>query len=267
MRNSSVLALVALLGGCAISTQQEVALGADYANQINRQLPLVQDAELTRYINVLGDSLARIADRRNLDWHFFIVDSKDVNAFAVPGGYIYLNRGLIARAQNLSQVAGVLGHEIGHVTQRHSVQQQQKAQGANVGITAVCVLTNVCSNPAGEAVIGLGANAVFARFSREDEDEADAVAVSYMIQAGIDPTGIPEMFQILLNERTSEPGAVDAWFSTHPLEESRIVKARQRIASYDPAVLRGLTTDSPNFQAFKRRLAALPPSPPPRALR
>lgn len=239
-------------------------MGRDYAAQINQQLPLIEDAELNRYINVLGDSLARIADNRNLDWHFFIVDSKDVNAFAVPGGFIYMNRGLIERATNMSQVAGVLGHEIGHVTQRHSVEQQQAAQGANIGITAVCVLTSVCSNPAGEAVIGLGANAVFARFSREDEDEADAVAVTYLIQAGIDPTGIPEMFRILLEERQREPSAVDAWFSTHPLEEDRIAKALERISARPPEQLRGLTTDTPNFQAFQRRLASMPPSPPPR---
>jgi predicted Zn-dependent protease len=249
-----VIALAAgaplLAGGCAVSTQQEVEMGANYAQQINSQLPIVQDAELNRYINVLG-----------------IVDSKEVNAFAVPGGYIYMNRGLIERAQNLSQVAGVLGHEIGHVTQRHSVEQMQKAQGANVGIVAVCVLTSVCNNQAGEAVVGLTANAVFARFSRQDEDESDAVAVTYLIRAGIDPTGIPEMFEILLAERQgSQPGALDAWFSTHPLEESRIAKARERIAERDPATLRGLMKDSPNFQAFKRRLQALPPSPAPRQM-
>jgi len=266
MRLQSILALAALVsaGGCAVSTQQEVEMGANYAQQINSQLPIVQDAELNRYINVLGDSLARISDERNLDWQFFIVDAKEVNAFAVPGGFIYMNRGLIERAQNLSQVAGVLGHEIGHVTQRHSIEQMRKAQGANVGIVAVCVLTSVCNNQAGEAAIGLGANAVFASFSRQDEDEADAVAVTYTTRAGISPLGIPGMFEILLKERQTEPSAVDAWFRTHPLEESRIEKSRERIAKIDPAVLNGLMVDSPNFQAFKRRLAALPPSPPPK---
>lgn len=248
-----------IVGGCAVSTQQEVELGANYAAQINRELPIIEDAELNRYINVLGDSLARIADSRNLDWQFRIVDSKEVNAFAVPGGFIYINRGLIERATTMAQVAGVLGHEIGHVTQRHSVKQMQKAQGANVGLIAVCVLTSVCNNPAGEAAMNIGANAVFASFSRADEDESDAVAVEYVIQAGIDPNGIPEMFEILLKERQSEPGALDTWFRSHPLEESRIAKARQRIQAVDPARLQGLTKDTPNFQAFKQRLQALPP--------
>ena len=256
--------MAALVSGCAVSTQQEVEMGAGYAQQINKELPLIQDAELNRYINVLGDSIARIADSRNLDWQFFIVDSKDVNAFAVPGGFIYINRGLIERAQNLSQVAGVLGHEVGHVTMRHSVRQMQKAQGANVGLTAVCVLTNICNNELSNAAIGLGANAAFANFSRQDEDEADAEGVTYMVRAGIDPTGIPEMFQILLNERETKPGALDTWFRSHPLEESRIAAARARIAKLPPESLKGLTKDSPNFQAFKARIAALPPSPPSR---
>lgn len=264
MRTLKVLAIAALVSGCAVSTQQEVEMGAGYAQQINKELPLIQDAELNRYINVLGDSIARIADSRNLDWQFFIVDSKDVNAFAVPGGFIYINRGLIERAQNLSQVAGVLGHEVGHVTMRHSVRQMQKAQGANVGLTAVCVLTNICNNELSNAAIGLGANAAFANFSRQDEDEADAEGVTYMVRAGIDPTGIPEMFQILLSERETKPGALDTWFRSHPLEESRIAAARARIAKLPPESLKGLTKDSPNFQAFKARIAALPPSPPSR---
>lgn len=239
-------------------------MGAGYAQQISKELPLIQDAELNRYINVLGDSIARIADSRNLDWQFSIVDSRDVNAFAVPGGFIYINRGLIERATNMSQVAGVLGHEIGHVTMRHSIQQMQKAQGANIGVTAVCVLTNVCNSQATSAAINIGANAAFATFSRQDEDEADKEGVKYMIAAGIDPAGIPEMFQILLEERKTKPDALETWFRSHPLEESRIAAARTRIAAYPPESLRGLTKDSPNFQAFKKRLAALPPSPPSR---
>lgn len=237
-------------------------MGAGYAAEINRQLPLVQDAELNRYMNVLGDSLARIADTRNLDWHFYIVDSPDVNAFAVPGGFIYMNRGLMERATNLAQVAGVLGHEIGHVTQRHSVEQMQKAQRTNVGIVGVCIfLPSVCGSQTGQAALSLGANAAMASFSRADEDEADKVAIDYLVRAGIDPQGVPEMFEILLNERKSKPDGLDTWFRSHPLEESRIANGRARIAKYPPESLVGLTRDTPGFQAFQRRLKALPPSP------
>jgi len=261
MRSLAVLALVALTAGCAVSTQQEVAMGASYAAEINRQLPIVQDAELNRYINVLGDSIARIADKRNLDWQFYIVDSPDVNAFAVPGGFIYMNRGLIERATNMAQVAGVLGHEVGHVTRRHSVKQMQKAQGANIGILGICIFTNMCGSDAGQAAIGLGANVAMASFSRADEDDADREAVKYMIVAGIDPTGIPEMFQILLDERQRKPEGLETWFRSHPLEESRITSARARIAEYPPERLIGLAKDTENFRAFQARLKALPPSP------
>ncbi len=236
-------------------------MGASYAQQIAKELPLVQDAELNRYINVLGDSIARIADSRNLDWQFHIVNSKEVNAFAVPGGYIYVNRGLIERSQSLAQVAGVLGHEVGHVTMRHSVQQMQKAQGANVGLTAVCILTSICNSEASQAAINIGATAAFASFSRQDEDEADSEGVKYMIRAGIDPQGIPEMFRILLAEREAKPGTLDTWFRSHPLEESRITAAQQRISKYPPESLRGLTKDSRAFQSFKARVQSLPAPP------
>ncbi|MFL5497501.1 MAG: M48 family metalloprotease, partial [Gemmatimonadaceae bacterium] len=136
------IAVVASLTACGISQQQEVQMGQEYAQQINAQLPIIQDPELNRYINVLGDSIARLTSRRDLDWHFFIVDAKDVNAFAVPGGFIYVNRGLIERTDQMDEVAGVLGHEIGHVLKRHTIKQMEKAQGANIGVTLACILTS-----------------------------------------------------------------------------------------------------------------------------
>jgi predicted Zn-dependent protease len=248
--------------GCGVSTQQEVDLGMQYASEINKQLPIIQDAEINRYINVLGDSLARVTNRADLDWQFYVVNSPEVNAFAVPGGFIYLNRGLIERAQNMAQVAGVLGHEIGHVTKRHSIDQMQKQQGANIGLTLGCILApSVCNNQAAGALINVGGNAVFARFSREDENEADREGVAYVTRAGIDPRGIPGMFRILLDERQARPAGVSAWFSTHPLEEDRIQNTEQQIAAISPAVLQSLTRDTQGFRAFQNRLKSLPAAP------
>jgi predicted Zn-dependent protease len=255
------LAFAATVSGCAISTQQEVQMGTEYAQQINAELPIVRDPEVVRYINLLGDSIARLADDRSLDWQFFVVNAPEVNAFAVPGGYIYVNRGLIERTQRMDQLAGVLGHEIGHVTRRHSVEQMEKAQGANVGVTLACVLTSVCNNQAAGALINIGGNAVFAKFSRDDENEADAEGVQNVVRAGIDPRGIPEMFQILLDERQRSPSSVSSWFATHPLEEDRIKTTQGVIAKIDPAILRGLRKDSQSFQAFKQRLRSLPAAP------
>jgi predicted Zn-dependent protease len=259
----ALLALVAT--GCAtISTQQEVQMGQQYASQINSQLPIIQDPEVNRYINVLGDSIARLSDERNLDWHFYVVDSKEVNAFAVPGGFIYVNRGLIERTNKMDELAGVLGHEIGHVTNRHSVKLMEKQQGASLGLALGCILTNTCNNQAVGAGVNIGASALFAKFSRNDEREADESGVKYVTRAGIDPRGIPDMFRILLDERRVRPGGVSAWFSTHPLEEDRIADSQAMIDKIDPLILQTLTKDSPNFQAFKRRVQSLPPSPQPK---
>jgi predicted Zn-dependent protease len=262
------LALAVTLTACSVSTQQEIDMGTQYAQQINAQLPIVNDPEANRYINVLGDSIAKLTSRTDIpDWHFYIVDSKEVNAFAVPGGFIYVNRGLIERTQRMDQLAGVLGHEIGHVVRRHSIKQMQQQQGANIGVTLACILTRICDNQAGQAAIQVGGTALFAKFSRADEAEADAEGIKNVVRAGINPNGIPEMFEILIAERQSNPSAVEGWFSTHPLEEDRIGATRAQIAQISPAIMRTLRTDSPQYQTFKKRIQSLPPSPTPRASR
>jgi predicted Zn-dependent protease len=262
----TVVAISCSLVACGVSQQQEVQMGQQYAQEINAQLPIVQDPELNRYINVLGDSIARLTSRADLDWHFFIVDSKEVNAFAVPGGFVYINRGLIERSDNMSEVAGVLGHEIGHVVRRHTVKQMEKAQGANVGVTLACVLTSICNSQVAGAAINIAGGAVFARFSRQDEAEADAEGVNNVVKARISPEGMVTMFEKLLAERKARPAGVEAWFLTHPLEEDRIAAVRARIAQIPRAQLAGLGTDTRNFHTFKSRLQSLPPSPPPRQL-
>ncbi len=251
-------ALALLLAGCAISTSQEVELGRDFSSQVNSQLKLVRDPQVTQYVRVLGDSIARLADDRGLTWNFSVVDSREVNAFAAPGGYVWVNRGLIERTTNMSQLAGVLAHEIAHVTLRHSVQQMQKAQQANVGLTLACILTTVCQNQAAGAAVQLGGGALFARFSRDDESEADRAAVQYVVRAGIHPRGIPEMFRILLNERAQRPSGPQAIFATHPLEEDRVRASEAEIARLSSASLRGLRSDSDRFQQFRRRVITLP---------
>jgi predicted Zn-dependent protease len=260
------LAAVVLMvsASCAISQQQEQQMGADYSTQIAEQLPLLTDPQVVRYITELGNSLAKVTDTQGLTWHFTVVDSKEINAFAVPGGWVYVNRGLIEKAQNMSELAGVLAHEIGHVTQRHSVQQMQQAQGADASLMLLCTLTEVCESGTGQAAINVGGSALFAKFSRSDEEEADAEAVRTTVKAGISPDGIPEMFQILLRERQSNPNAVDAFFATHPIAEDRITTTQALIDAYPPSQLRGLVVDTPAFESFRRRLLALPPSPAPK---
>ncbi len=258
-------AILALGGsGCAISQQQEVQIGAQQSQQVNAQLPIIRDPEINRYLQVLGDSIARVTSRSDLDWHFFLVNTNDFNAFALPGGYVYINRGVAERSDRLDQFASVMAHEIGHVVLRHSVKQMQQMQGANVGAMVLCTLTAVC-NGIGGAGVQVGGGLLFAKFSRGDEAQADSAGVEELVRAGINPTGMPEMFEKLIAERRTAPSTVNQFFTDHPLEEDRVQDTRNHIAQYNPVIIRTLTNDSRLFQDFKSRVRALPPPPQPRA--
>ena len=257
-RTFAFLALTVSLTACGISQQQEVQMGREYEQEINTQLPIVRDPEINRYMNLLGDQIASRTSRADLDWRFYVVDSREVNAFAVPGGIIYVNRGLIERTTRMDELAGVLGHEIGHVVRRHSIEQMEKAQGANVGVTLACVLTGVCSSQIAQVGINIAGGAIFARFSRQDELEADQEAIANTVRAGISPQGIVTMFQKLIEERKSRPSSVAGWFATHPLEEDRIQAAQASINTIPASQRNSLTTNSSNYNSFVARLRSLP---------
>ena len=258
-------ALTFLTLACGVSEDQEVQLGRQNAEQINSQIPLVRDPIVTNYVRDLGLSIARTTPRADLDWQFFVVNSREVNAFALPGGFIYVNRGLIERAQDLDELAGALGHEIGHVVRRHSVQQLEKRNGANLAVRLGCTLTRICNSDVARAAIQVGGAALFARYSRTDEAEADSEAVLNVIAAGLDPRGIPALFRRLIEERRTAPLRIAAFFASHPLEEDRIVATEREIAALDPKELEGLRVDDPSYQAFRAHLQSLPAPPEPPA--
>lgn len=266
MRNAAIvlsLASVAAIAGCAVSTQQEVQMGAQEAQQVSAQLPMLQDPEINNYVNDLGDRIAKLTSRGNLDWHFAVVNTDVVNAFALPGGYVYVNRGVLERATSMDELAGVLGHEIEHVVLRHSVKQMEQQQGASVGVTIACVLTNVCNSQVAQTAINLGGTAVFAKFSREDEIQADEGGFQNVLRAGISPEGMLTFFQKLLAEEQSQSGsaAVAPWFADHPGTQDRIADIQRMLAKLPPGTLSGLQTNTTAFQAMKRRLAQLPKAP------
>jgi beta-barrel assembly-enhancing protease len=260
-RAAAGLAACVSLSACGgISQQQEVELGAQQAQQVNAQLPMLQDATVNAYVNSLGRSLASTTSRADLDWHFAVVNTDVINAFALPGGYIYVNRGVLERASNESEVAGVLAHEIEHVVRRHSVKQMEQVNNANIGVALACTLTNVCQNQAAQAAIQVGGTAVFAKFSRGDEVQADEGGFDTMIRAGINPRGMLTFFQKLLAEEKSGGGAASSWFSDHPGTDDRISDI-QRMLNERANQLSGLRTDSQAFQSMKRRLNQLPAAP------
>lgn len=256
-------AALAVALACAVSVQEEVDFGRRYAQQINAEVPLVDDPEVRVYIEHLGARIAQGADPRNLEYHFHVVNSEVVNAFALPGGYVYLNRGLIEQARTMSEVAGVLGHEIGHVVARHGVEQMQKAQAANLGLGITYILLGRAPTDVERAAIGVGGGLVFTKFSRDDEREADSLAVGFLIDAGIHPRGLPGMFEILLQERERRPGLLEQWFSSHPLTEERIAETRKLIETLPEEQLQELVDDTPTFHRMQERLRSLPPPPKP----
>ena len=252
------LALSVLLVACDVSEDQEVAIGAETAQQIEEQLPIVTDPYINSYINELGDTIASHTSRADLDWHFYVVNSHQINAFALPGGFIYVNRGLIEATNRADELAGVLGHEIGHVIQRHSVKQMQNQQKVGAVATIACTLTNLCESNLGRVAVNVGGTAVIARYSRGDELEADSEAIENVLKVNIDPEGIPSLFDVLLQQRERNPTIVEGWFSTHPLEESRIDHAQLLIQRSGADQVSGLMQNLPSYAEFKRRIDMLP---------
>jgi predicted Zn-dependent protease len=172
-----------------------------------------------------------------------------------------VNRGLIEATDRADQLAGVLGHEIGHIIQRHSVKQMQNQQKLGVAATLACTLTNLCDSQLGQAAINIGGTAVIARYSRADELQADSEAVENVLRVNIDPEGIPSLFEVLMEQRQREPSVVEGWFSTHPLEESRIQHSRGLIERSGADRVQGLMQNIPSYTEFKQRVRMLPEPP------
>ena len=254
----SALLMASVVAACDVSVSQEDELGDQYAAAIAAEGPIVEDSVATAWLSRLGVRLTSVADRENRDWHFYLVNDSTINAFAVPGGHIFVHRGLIDKAETYSQLAGVLGHEVAHVTLRHSVDQMRSRAKTGIFVTVLCAVVNICSSTAAQVAIDVGGKALFAKYSRDDEAQSDSAAVGYLLAAGINPRGIPQMFERLAAVRQMNPSALEAWFGSHPLEESRVTRTSALISGIGSSRLDALPLDEPSFANFKAHVSDIP---------
>jgi predicted Zn-dependent protease len=242
-----------------IGEDQEIQMGRDAARGVEASIGLVDDPTLQQYVNGIGQGLAARSERPHLPWHFAVVDDPGVNAFALPGGFIYVTRGIMATFMSEAELAAVLGHEIGHVTARHSVSQisQQQLLGGLAGLgAAVFDLGSLA-----QGVIGTGLGLLFLQYSRDDEREADDLGLRYMVREGFDPAEMLDVFATLQRVGDNSGGSAGPeWLLTHPTPENRFERISQRIAAESPP----LTNPVVRRDQYLQRIDGLAYGPDPR---
>jgi predicted Zn-dependent protease len=205
-------------------------MGQEAAKEVTASIQPVADDALQRYVSGLGTQLARATERPNLPWSFTVIDDPQVNAFALPGGPIFITRGILSHMNSEAQLVSVLGHEIGHVTAKHSVHQMSQAQLAQIGLIAAVIVKPSLAQFGDLASQGMGL--LFLKFSRDDETQADELGFRYMTTGGYSPTEMAEMFRTLQRlGGGSNEGRVPEWLSTHPDPGNRVEKTLQRTAA------------------------------------
>ena len=232
------------------SDEDEIKLGNLFSTEMEKELTLYgRDPVVTEYINELGQRLALHSSRNNIAYHFKVVDAEAVNAFALPGGYVYINLGLIRAAESESELAGVMGHEIGHIVGRHGAKQLTK----QLGFAAVEQLVlGKDSNKLEKLAANIARTGTLMKYSRDAEREADTYAVQGMYDAGIDPEGVATFFETLHKLQKRQPGQLERFFSTHPPTDERIQNVRSQIARRPRKP--NLRRDSLRFHEIKKRL-------------
>lgn len=262
-RRTSALTLTVALGSGSVaafqlvSVRDEIALGQQAQQEIRRQTPEVRDEAVRGYVASLGERLAAQASGADYPYSFSTADYRELNAFALPGGPVWINRGILAASGNEAQVAGVMAHEIAHVAQRHSAQQITKGTVANglLGLLgAVIGNDSGAGAAAARLAAGVTASSFMLKFSRDDEREADREGVRIMQRAGYDPRGMLEFMQLLAQQQGRSAGAAE-FLSTHPAPASRVRELEQLVAASG-----GGRRESAAFRQMKQRLAQLPPA-------
>jgi Zn-dependent protease with chaperone function len=212
-----------------VSERRELAIGAEVAKEVEREYGVYQDAELTAYIDQIGQTLAKNSDRPNIPYYFKVLDSPIANAFATPGGYIYITRGLMGVFDDEATLAGVLGHEVGHVAARHSAKQIQNTTFASIGLIAASLLMGDKVNDDLLTGINVAATLIFLGYSRGDEDQADILGAKYLHRSGYDMDGMARAMEGLMELEQRNPMQAEQFFRSHPLGRNRVTHIRSWI--------------------------------------
>lgn len=200
------------LGG---SKEKEAAIGRQMSMEIEQQAKLVDDPVVTEYINRVGQNIVLHSDAK-VPFTIKVIDSDEVNAFALPGGYFYVNKGLILAADNEAELAGVMSHEIAHVAARHAMENQGKSAAINYGLLATVIFGGAIASTVAQNAGGFGEMLAFFKFSRGAEEEADRLGVQYLYASGYDPTSMSTMFEKLESLNKKKPGKIAKLFTSHP---------------------------------------------------
>jgi predicted Zn-dependent protease len=236
------------------STEKEVRLGRELAAEVDRQAKFVDDPTITEYVNRVGQNIVLHSDSK-VPFTIKVIDSDEVNAFARPGGFFYVNKGLILAADNEAELAGVMAHEIAHVAARHAVENQTKASLLEYGALAGSIFLGGIPGMIYQNTAGIGLLGIFMKFSRGAEEEADKLGVQYMYAAGYDPGAMATMFEKLEAKNKKKPGLIARAFSTHPAPPDRRASAlalAARFPEHEEYVI-----SSSEFQRVKSRLLRL----------
>lgn len=235
-----------------IPSSQEVAIGAGMAEQVEQSEKILDDSLWQSYLNDCGQKIVAVCDRRDIEYHFRVIESDQINAFAAPGGYVYFYTGLLQEMDNEAEMAAVMAHEISHVVARHGIKRLQTALGVATAYQLVF------GEDGGSKVLGVAINVglslLFADYSRDNEREADSYGIHYMVKAGYHPDGAIGMFEKLAAlGGGGDHNVFESLASTHPATKERIANARTQIAGMQPLPA-GVTLGEARYQEMLKRL-------------
>ena len=269
MAVAALLGASAILGGCStnpvtgrrelslISTSQEISMGAEAAPEFEKEFGgRVENAELQSYVQEVGGRVAAVSDRE-MPYEFVLVRSKVPNAFALPGGKIFITAGLMSRMTNERQLAAVLGHEAGHVAAKHNVNGLQRQMGAAVLVQVAGMILSGTEGQVAQGAAKIVAGMATMKYGRDDEYQADQLGIKYMARAGYNPWGMVELLNVLKSLSDSEGSTLTEMFQTHPLTDKRISEAEDSVKDKDEYDRFSRKDKDPNEQRFRRMHALL----------